>query len=458
MLKVLEDFYKKDIHEGDHVPVFEGSLHVINMNFTNEFGTFILCEFVGEGESHTMWTKNSGVLASPTNPFEILGSIHIPHYRNLLGGIGFFVKNHVFGEITGMTYEETWQLVFHDGARNAEASFSQHDHFHTRLIETIDGLPSLDSAYWKIPAYNEEGAPYADFTEDALFSIEKGMKFAVENRVREKSFKYRRKLTENTLSEVKEVSYLIKNANNIVILSGAGMSTISGIPDYRSSAESMWRNNPSVLEKLNQLTFEHEPETFWDAFYHLCEETLSPISPFPTQEALLATINAIKPNIGHFFFEWLQSDLHKDVTIIAQNVDGLDKIAGSQKVIEMHGNMHQCICLKCQMTYPLVQVLKKHHVPKCECGSNLRPNVVFFGDPVHQYDEAILAVQKADLLIVVGTSLQVAPFNELVYEKNETANAVLINGEEINTSVEFQHTAYGDIAKICRELKGLLME
>ncbi|TSI05293.1 Sir2 family NAD-dependent protein deacetylase [Lysinibacillus sp. BW-2-10] len=265
-------------------------------------------------------------------------------------------------------------------------------------------------------------------------------------------------LFEKTIFEIKNISNVIKKTNKIVVLSGAGISTNSGIPDYRSSVQSMWRKNPEILGKLNQELFTTEPETFWEAFYQLIEESLSSLVPFRTHEALISTIKAIKPNSGHRFFTWLQNELQKDVTIITQNVDGLDKKAGSQKIIEMHGNIFEVICPQCLANYSLVEVLKKHSVPLCECGSVLRPNLVFFGDQVQQYNNAVKAVEEADLLMVVGTSMQVYPFNQLIYAKNEQAKLVLLNGESLVNTLEFHHAAFGEILNICSKLKEILTE
>lgn len=460
ILKVREDFYEKELHVGDTVPTFGGSYKILELDYRNEFGSFILCEYIekeSDPELDSKWTKKQGVQPNSSNPFEIIGTIFIPDYKNLLAGIGFFVKNHEYDEILGLSYEQTWNLLFHEGARNAEASSSHFNQFRTKLIDTIDELPSLDSVYWKIPAYNSEGTAYAPFTKEALLKLEKGIEHIVDYRVRARVRQNSCNLSEKIGSEIKNISQLIRAANKIVVLSGAGISTNSGIPDYRSSAQSVWKKNPEALSKLNQETFEEAPEEFWDSFYQLIEESLSDLMPFPTHEALLATIKAIKPNDGHQFFHWLQKEFQKDVTIITQNVDGLDKKAGSQKVIEMHGSIFEVSCPRCQSNYPLAQVLKKHCVPTCECGTVLRPNLVFFGDPVRQYQQAVKAVEVADLAIVVGTSMQVSPFNQLISD-NEQAKLVLLNGEELNQSIEFHHSLFGDISRNCRNLKNVLKE
>ena len=182
-LKVLDDFYLKEFKEGDIVPRFEGKYKILNMNYQNDYGTFILCHLVEEqddSKNESRWICEKGVLVNDDNPYEIVGSIHIPNYRNLLAGPGFFVKNHQNNAICGFSYNETWNLLFQYGARNAEASKSRSGQFQTRLIDTIDELPSLDSHYWKIPAYNENGEPFAPFSKRALREVEKAIKYVNE--------------------------------------------------------------------------------------------------------------------------------------------------------------------------------------------------------------------------------------------------------------------------------------
>jgi len=453
VLMVRDDFYKKDLHVGDEIGQLVGRLKVLELAHENEFGTFILCEYMDtakENETETKWTKKNGITPKAGNPLEVMGTIHIPGYRNLMGGIGFFVKKHVSNEILGMSYQQAWNAIYHEGAKNAVASSSHLNNFHTQLIDTVDGLPALDSYFWKIPAYNSEGEPYAPFTKAALAKLKNGMRHAVAGLVRERAQQSSEDSSFEDLSDIAKIRLLSK----IAVLSGAGLSTASGIPDYRSSVDSMWRKNSDVLAKLNEVTFENNPEVFWNAMYELIEKTLEPITPFPTHGALIATIQSLQPNSGHRFFAWVAQELQKDVTIITQNIDGLDKKAGSEKVIEMHGSIHECVCPECSQLYPLVDVLKKNEAPICDCGAVLRPNVAFFGDMVQGYHMAKNAVKNADLILVVGTSLQVAPFNQLILEKNEHAIVVLINDSAVD-HLETDYALYGQIPRIFHKLKEL---
>lgn len=461
VLKVAEDFYQKDLRVGDEIGQFGGRLKIINLSYKNEFGNFILCEYTDNEQNEDVedhWERRMGKRSGPNKSLEIVGSIHIPGYRNMLGGIGFFIKNHDIDEVMGVTYQQAWNLIYHEGARNVEASSSHYQQFSNKLIDTIDGLPSLDSYFWKISAFDAQGKPYAPFTKEALAKINKGIGNAVDGLIRERLNLVSVPYANEDFSDMNEICQLLKSSKKIVILSGAGISTHSGIPDYRSYSEGMWRKNPQILEHLNQAAFEHEPEQFWNAMYDLIQQTLLPITPFPTHEALLATINGLKPNGGHRFLSWLDTELKKDVTIITQNVDGLDGKAGSKHLIEMHGNILECFCPECKRVYPLVEVLTKNGVPSCECSAVLRPNVVFFGDEVRHYNLALAAVQQAEVILIVGTSLQVYPFNQLIDAKGNHAKVVLLNESPLGHDAGFDYTAYGDISKMFYKIKGLLEE
>ncbi len=457
VLKVREDFYQKDINVGDVIGGIAGRLKIMDLSYTNSFGTFILCEYVERRTDEIIdnqWERRTGVRPSVEHPFEIVGTIHIPGYKNMLSGIGFYLKNFEYDEILGVSFEEAWNLLYFQGARNAEASSSHFQNIRTKLIDTVEGLPSLDSYYWKISAYDTEGIPFAPLTKQALKQLEKGMGNAVDSLVQEQRRKSNQVEADEDLTEMTVVSRHLEHAQKIVILSGAGSSTNSGIPDYRSSAESLWRKNPMILEHLNQQTFEQQPNVFWDSMYELIQESLASITPFPTHEALLTTLKSINPNFGHRALARLSSSINKDVTIVTQNIDGLDQKAGSENVIEMHGNIHECHCIKCNQLYLLADVLKKGHIPKCECGSILRPNVVFFGDNVRRYSEATEALEDADLILVVGTSMKVYPFNQLIKAKSKHSKVVFINGTSSDQPVLFDYSIIGDISKILHQLIG----
>ncbi|MCM3763824.1 Sir2 family NAD-dependent protein deacetylase [Neobacillus niacini] len=447
VLWVKEDFYKR---EGDIVSRFEGKYKIIDMKHQNRYGEFILCEYMEEKQATPGWQRVAGVASSSENSYEILGVIDAPGYRNLLGGIGYYIKDARTQGIKGVSYHEAWNLIFQNGATNAIASKSQSGSVSTRLLDTINELPSLDSQFWKIPAYHPDGTPFAPLSEQAKIELKKGLTYAVRSLARDVVSEIRID-SEIDESSVSQFEQFIEQAKVITVLTGAGISTMSGIPDYRTAAVGMWKKDPSILEDLNEMAFQANPVRFWARMYELLVETLNPIMPFKNHESLLAAIEGIEPNQGHRFFRWLEQ-LDKEVTIVTQNVDGLHQKAGSSDVVEFHGNIRECYCPSCGKSYPLVRVLREGEAPRCECGGILRPDVVFFGDPVKSMDRANSAIRKADLIIVAGTSLQVTPFNQLLESKKEGSRLVYLNAD-VSSEERFDLVLKGNISGICRHVE-----
>ncbi|OZM56461.1 hypothetical protein CIB95_11845 [Lottiidibacillus patelloidae] len=486
ILKVLDDFYDKDIKVGDKVSLFFYRVKILDMEYKNEYGTFIKCKVLPdklwdevldnidessdsfeerlmnydyedesfddlEDESSSAspneYETKAKIQPHPNNPLEIVGTIHIPGYRNLLGGMGFYVKNIETEEIKGYSFGETSWLIQKYGATNAYA--------YGNLIDTIDELPSLDSQHWKVAAYTDTGELFAPLTDRAKLELKEGFKYAVESKTREYASQFSknnnyRELDSNALEEVISA---INTAKNIVILTGAGISTMSGIPDYRSTVESMWSRQPEYIDKLSENTFNEDPVLFWKHFYDLLKTTLHPIMPFQNHESLLAAMEGISPNDAHRFFRFLEKDLSKNISIITQNVDGLHNKAGNKDIIEFHGRIKECICPQCKKIYLMVDVLKENETPVCNCGEILRPNVVFFGDEVKSPESAEEKVKNADLILVAGTSLQVHPFNALLLSKRNDAKLLLLNNENTNYSQAFDVHLKGNVSTVCRYLR-----
>ena len=182
-------------------------------------------------------------------------------------------------------------------------------------------------------------------------------------------------------------------SGRIVFFGGAGVSTESGIPDFRSEDglyRQSYRYPPETI--LSRSFFERHPEEFF-AFYR--DKMLFP-------EA--------KPNPVHrWLAEWEQAG--RLAAVVTQNIDGLHQAAGSRRVLELHGSVHRNTCLKCHARYDLNFILGTHGVPRCPCGGIIKPDVVLYEESL---DEAVLqgaveAISSADLLIVGGTSLAVYP-------------------------------------------------
>lgn len=208
--------------------------------------------------------------------------------------------------------------------------------------------------------------------------------------------------------KVKELAALIKNSKHVVVLTGAGMDTESNIPDFRGK-EGWWKNiDPRTVASID--TFRENYSLFHE-FYSM----------------RLKMLEGIKPHEGHFILAELESKGRIE-SIATQNVAGLHALAGSRKVYELHGNIRSIRCNSCNREAKVKNFLNKE---KCKsCGGHLRPGVVLFGEmlPTEAWDSALNDIERADLLIVIGSSLEVYPVNQLpMLTKGKT---VLINNED----------------------------
>lgn len=219
------------------------------------------------------------------------------------------------------------------------------------------------------------------------------------------------------MDEVKELQDLINNAKKIVFFGGAGVSTESGIPDFRSEKglyKLKSKYGVPYETILSHDYYENNTLTFFK-FY---------------REFMINT--TAQPNHAHKYLAKLEE--RKDLWIITQNIDGLHQLAGSKNVIELHGSIHRNYCEKCMKLYSLDEMLNKDIVPKCDkCGGIIKPDVVLYQEPLDErvICKAIIKIQETDLLIVAGTSLNVYPAAGLInyFYGN---NIVLINKDKLN--------------------------
>lgn len=185
---------------------------------------------------------------------------------------------------------------------------------------------------------------------------------------------------------------LIQQANKTVVFTGAGMSTESGLPDFRSKDSGLWeRFNPTELATIDALTYKRES---FIKFY----------------QYRLQTLMDVAPHAGHFVLaEWENNNIID--CIITQNVDGFHHEAGNQHVMELHGSFRQFHCHSCQKTYDRTNFSQGDTT--CSCGGTIRPNIVLFGEalPGQVFRQAEKASEAADLFIVLGSSLTVSPAN-----------------------------------------------
>lgn len=211
---------------------------------------------------------------------------------------------------------------------------------------------------------------------------------------------------------VKKITDLILQSKYLVALTGAGMSTESGLPDFRSQGGLWSGKNPYQIASPRAIG---TPE-FINFFQGRMEE-----------------LAQYEPNIGHKVLAKLENEgILK--AILTQNIDGFHQLAGSKRVVEVHGHLRHLICSKCQRTYPTESYANQiYHCQESECKGNLRPPVVLFEEMLDpsSWATAVHEVEKADVLIVLGTSLQVYPFAGLVELAHQTGTKiVLINKTE----------------------------
>ena len=197
----------------------------------------------------------------------------------------------------------------------------------------------------------------------------------------------------------KQLQKWINESDNIVFFGGAGVSTESGIPDFRS-VDGLYNQQyaypPETI--LSHSFFEKNPEEFY-RFYH--NKMLFP--------------NA-KPNAAHLKLAELER-AGKLKAVVTQNIDGLHQAAGSVNVYELHGSVHRNYCMKCRQFYDLDFMTKSEWVPHCPvCGGMIKPDVVLYEESLDQetIEAAVLAISRADMLIIGGTSLAVYPAAGLV--------------------------------------------
>lgn len=190
----------------------------------------------------------------------------------------------------------------------------------------------------------------------------------------------------------------IDESDNVVFFGGAGVSTESGIPDFRSVDGLYAQKYKYPPERIiSHSFFEENPEEFY-RFY---------------RDKLV--IRGAKPNIAHRkLAEWERQGKLK--AVITQNIDGLHQAAGSEKVIELHGTTHRVYCARCGQQYPVEVVNEGTGIPRCKCGGVIRPDVVLYEEGLNQEDlyRSVQLIRDADVLIVGGTSLVVYPAAGLI--------------------------------------------
>ena len=222
--------------------------------------------------------------------------------------------------------------------------------------------------------------------------------------------------------KINKLQKIIDESNNIVFFSGAGVSTLSGIKDFRSKdgLYNMKYKFPPELMLSNEFFNRNTSE-----FYKFYKDKLNCLN--------------VEPNIIHKYMVKLEKS-GKLKAIITQNIDGLHTKAGSTNVLELHGTIYKNHCIKCHKFYDAEYVFNSKDIPLCECGSIVKPDVVLYGEMLNEdvLNQSIKLISECDTLIVAGTSLTVEPASSLV-KLFKGKNLIIINRDA---------TSYDNIASL----------
>ena len=212
------------------------------------------------------------------------------------------------------------------------------------------------------------------------------------------------------MRETETLKQIVKESDNIVFFGGAGVSTESGIPDFRS------------VDGLYNQKYEYPPETILSHtfFMRQTEEF------YRFYRDKMLELDA-KPNAAHKKLAELEA-AGKLKAVITQNIDGLHQAAGSKRVLELHGSVHRNYCMKCGKFHSVYEIKESTGIPRCECGGIIKPDVVLYEEGLDNQtmEDAVSFIRQADVLIIGGTSLAVYPAAGLIdyYRGNRL---VLIN-------------------------------
>ncbi|MCH3942680.1 MAG: NAD-dependent protein deacylase [Atopobiaceae bacterium] len=216
-----------------------------------------------------------------------------------------------------------------------------------------------------------------------------------------------------------------------VFFGGAGVSTASGIPDFRSE-DGLYRQH-----------FRYSPETYLShSFYETHPEEF-----FDFYRTKMIALDA-KPNQAHLKLAELERD-GLLAAVVTQNIDGLHQAAGSRRVLELHGSVHRNVCQRCGKTYSAEWVMGTEGVPACpECGGRIKPDVVLYEEPLDMdvMGAAVAAIERADLLVVGGTSLVVYPAAGLI-QYFSGSHLVIVNRDPTPQDSMAEYVMSCDIAK-----------
>jgi NAD-dependent deacetylase len=217
-----------------------------------------------------------------------------------------------------------------------------------------------------------------------------------------------------SLTAVERLAELVRDAGRVVALTGAGISVPSGIPDFRSPGTGLWANvDPMEVAHID--AWRRDPERFWQFYGHRFH-----------------VLDGKEPNAAHAALVELERRGRLEA-VVTQNIDMLHRKAGTRELVEVHGSVETSSCLRDGARYPLAEVRRRlagdpAGVPRCDCGAPLKPDVVLFGEwlPEAAIDRAFALAGGADVLLCVGSSLEVHPVAQLPGITHAAGGAVAV--------------------------------
>lgn len=248
----------------------------------------------------------------------------------------------------------------------------------------------------------------------------------------------------NVREHIERLAQLLREAQYSVALTGAGVSTDSGIPDFRSPTSGLWAQyNPMEVASIGG--FRSNPARFYEFW-----------------RQRFAKLADAQPNITHRVLAELEARGYVKC-VITQNIDDLHRQAGSKRVLEVHGNYTRGLCIGCKKNYTIQEILKRverHRVPLCdECNNLLKPDVVLFGELLTpDFDSALDEIERCDLLFVLGTSLEVYPIAGLVPQaKLRGAKVAIINRDKTPFDPIADLVIESELGPVMTELRHMLV-
>jgi len=248
------------------------------------------------------------------------------------------------------------------------------------------------------------------------------------------------------VKQIEKAADLFAGAKHAVALTGAGVSTPSGIPDFRSPGSGLWEKvDPMAVASI--FAFRLQPQAFYDWLH-------------PTAELLL---NA-QPNPAHRALAGLENQGFLKA-VITQNIDDLHQKAGSTKVYELHGHLREATCIGCHKIVPARSLIEKFiadaQVPRCECGGVMKPNVILLGEqpPIDVLLAAQREAEECDLMLVAGSSLQVVPASGIPFlAKRRGARIIIVNYQPTSLDPSADVVIHEDVAVVLPKIVELVQK